>query len=98
MKKHRLSGKFTAGLVSLLLAVCLAGSAMSCSLFYFGGDWTDDGANLFLRDEDQDGADENKVYLVTPAGKHRAGETYRGCFGFTWTFTYDNYRYISWAG
>jgi len=98
MKKHRLSGKFTAGLVSFLLAVCLAGSAMCCSLFYFGGDWTDDGANLFLCDEDQDGADENKVYLVTPAGKHRAGETYRGCFGFTWTFTHDNYRYISWAG
>lgn len=49
MKKHRLSGKFTAGLVSLLLAVCLAGSAMSCSLFYFGGDWTDDGALALYR-------------------------------------------------
>ena len=68
---------------------------MGCSLFYFGGDWTDDGANLFFRGEDQDGADENKLYLITPAGKHRAGEMYTGCFGFTWTFTHDNYRYIS---
>ena len=78
-----------------MLALCVAGNAMGCSLFYFGGDWTDDGANLFFRGEDQDGADENKLYLITPAGKHRAGEMYTGCFGFTWTFTHDNYRYIS---
>ncbi|MBR0512877.1 MAG: hypothetical protein IJK06_01340 [Clostridia bacterium] len=32
-----------------MLAVCLAGSAMSCSLFYFGGDWTDDGALALYR-------------------------------------------------
>jgi dipeptidase len=45
--------------------------------------------------EDQDGADENKLYLVTPAGTNKAGDHYQGCFGFTWIFTHDNYRYLS---
>jgi len=86
----------TAGfLIPLLLALCLAGQASACSLFYFGGDLTDDGANLFFRGEDQDGADENKLYLVTPAGTNKVGDHYRGCFGFTWVFTHDNYRYLS---
>ena len=87
--------KAAAGFISLALAVCLIGNASACSLFYFGGEYTDDGANLFMRGEDQDGADENKLYLITPAGRYRAGEQYTGCFGFTWTFTHDNYRYIS---
>ena len=43
------------------------------ALFYFGGDYTDDGANLFLRVEDGDLNDENKLYLISPAGKHKAG-------------------------
>jgi len=82
-------------LIPLMLALCLAGQASACSLFYFGGDFTDDGANLFFRGEDQEGADENKLYLVTPAGTNKTGEHYQGCFGFTWVFTHDNYRYLS---
>ncbi len=82
-------------LIPLLLVLCLAGQASACSLFYSGGDFTDDGANLFFRGEDQDGADENKLYLVTPAGTNKAGDHYQGCFGFTWVFTHDNYRYLS---
>ena len=82
-------------LIPLVLVLCLAGQASACSLFYFGGAFTDDGANLFFRGEDQDGADENKLYLVTPAGTNMAGDHYQGCFGFTWVFTHDNYRYLS---
>lgn len=73
----------------------LTGSASACSLFYFGGDYTDDGASLFVRVEDGDMNDENKLYLVSPAGQHKAGEEYHGCFGYTWTFTHDSYRYVS---
>ena len=60
----------TAGfLIPLLLALCLAGQASACSLFYFGGDLTDDGANLFFRGEDQDG-----VYYMINTLTDRSGE------------------------
>ena len=79
----------------LIFSLLLSIDASACSLFYFGGDMTDDGANLFVRIEDGDMNDENKLYLVTPAGKHKAGEEYRACCDFTWVFTHDSYRYIS---
>ena len=77
------------------ILLCLTWEASACSLFYFGGDYTDDRANLFVRIEDGDLNDENKLYLVTPAGKHKAGEEYHGCYGYTWTYTHDSYRYVS---
>ena len=45
----RLLCKATKYMIPLLLVLCLAGQASTCSLFYFGGDYTDDGANLFFR-------------------------------------------------
>ena len=66
-------------LVPFILAICLFSQASACSLFFFGGDYTDDGANLFVRIEDGDLNDENKLYLVSPAGKHKEGEEYHGC-------------------
>ena len=77
------------------LLLCLTCEASACSLFFFGGDYTDDGASLFVRIEDGDLNDENKLYLVSPAGKHKEGEEYHGCFGFAWIFTHDSYRYVS---
>ena len=64
-------------LVPFILAICLFSQASACSLFFFGGDYTDDGANLFVRIEDGDLNDENKLYLVSPAGKHKEGEEYQ---------------------
>ncbi|MCR5772433.1 MAG: C69 family dipeptidase [Butyrivibrio sp.] len=69
-------------------------TANACSLFYFGGAYTDDGANLFMRIEDGE-ANDNKLYLVSPEGKYKAGEEYNGCYGFKWNFTHDSYRYIA---
>jgi dipeptidase len=77
------------------ILLCLTCEASACSLFFFGGDYTDDGANLFARIEDGNLNDENKLYLVSPAGKHKAGEEYHGCFCYIWTFTHDSYRYVS---
>ena len=82
-------------LFPFMLMLCLFSRAGACSLLFVGGDYTDDGASLFVRVEDGDLNDENKVYLVSPAGKHKAGEKYAGCFGYTWTFTHDSYRYVS---
>ena len=36
------------------ILLCLTCEASACSLFFFGGDYTDDGANLFVRVEDGD--------------------------------------------
>ncbi len=81
--------------ISILLVLSMAANASACSLFWVGGEYTDDGANMFFRVEDGDLNDEVKYYLVSPAGSRKAGEEYLGCFGFTWTFTHDSYRYIS---
>ena len=68
-----------------LLSLCGSVNACACSLFYAGGDMTDDGANMFVRAEEI-GADDNKVYSVSPVGKHAKDEVYQGCTDFTWTF------------
>ena len=81
-------------MVSLMLAVCAAAGSSACSLFYFGGDYTDDGANLFVRVEDGY-LNDDKLFLVSPAGQHKAGEEYPGPCGYTWTFTHDSYGYVS---
>ena len=46
------------------------------------------------RIEDLGTNDYNKLFNVSPAGKHTAGEVY-GCYGFTTTFTHDSYRYTA---
>ena len=51
----------------MLAVLCQPGNA--CVLLYSGGDMTDDGANMYMRSEETD-ADANKVYYVSPAGKH----------------------------
>lgn len=85
------------GLCSLWICVFLfmTWNASACSLFYFGGDYTDDGANLFVRVEDGNVNDDTKLFLVSPAGMHKAGEKYECPYGFTWTFTHDSYKYVS---
>ena len=87
-----MKGKIFCIITCILL--CLTCEASACSLFFFGGDYTDDGASLFVRIEDGDLNDENKLYLVSPAGKHKAGEEYHS-FDFVWVFTHDSYRYVS---
>lgn len=49
---------------------------------------------MFMRSEEID-ADANKLYYVSPAGRHLKGETYQGCTDFTWAFTHDSYQYTA---
>ena len=78
----------------ILLTMCWPSNASACSLMYVGGDYTDDGANAFIRTEEVD-VDTNKIYYVSPAGNHKKGETYQGCYGFTWEFNHDSYEYTA---
>ena len=80
-------------LVALVLTVVLScSSALACTSLYVGSDFTEDGATILARSEDLANS-RNKVYYVSPAGNHKAGEFYQGCYGFTYTFTHDSYGY-----
>ena len=64
---------------------------------YVGSDLTADGNTIFARSEDIANS-YNKLFCVSPAGRHTAGEEYAGCYGFTYTFTRDSYFYTAFSG
>ncbi len=64
---------------------------------YVGSDLTADGNTIFARSEDI-ASSYNKLFCVSPAGRHTAGEEYAGCYGFTYTFTRDSYSYTAFSG
>ena len=39
----------------------------------------------------------NKLYYVSPAGNHTAGEAYKGCYGFEYEFKRDSYAYTAFS-
>ena len=39
----------------------------------------------------------NKLYYVSPAGNHKAGEAYKGCYGFEYEFKRDSYAYTAFS-
>ncbi len=87
--------KLTALLLGLIFALSLTG-ASACTLIYAGPAATDDGAVIFARSEDYSNS-QNKLFYVSPAGNHSAGEEYAGCYGFTYTFTHDSYGYTAFS-
>ena len=83
--------------ISLMLALimCLSSvSAMACTAIYVGGGLTKDGATVFARSEDLTNS-YNKMFYFSPAGTYQAGEFYKGCYGFTYTFTKDSYSFTT---
>ena len=84
-------------LIALVLALTLClSSALACTAIYVGADLTEDGVTMFGRSEDISNS-YNKVFYVAEAGKHKAGEVYQGCYGFTYTFTKDSYGYTAYS-
>ena len=78
---------------ALASVLCMASvSASACTSVYVGSDLTADGTTLLARSEDLLNS-YNKMYFAIPAGVHKAGELYSGCYGFTYTFTKDSYSY-----
>lgn len=81
----------------MALALCLSAvGASACTAIYVGSDFTADGSTMFARSEDISNS-YNKVYYVAPAGQHKAGEVYQGCYGFTYTFQKDSYGYTAFS-
>lgn len=83
---------FTATAVAAISMMVVSASA--CSMIYVGSELTEDGATYFARSEDISNS-YNKVFYVSEDGLHKEGETYNGCYGFTWTFTHDSYAYTA---
>lgn len=87
--------KLVTSMIALIL--CLSSvSAMACTAIYVGSDLTADGTTMFARSEDISNS-YNKLFYVSPAGKHTAGEEYAGCYGFTYTFTKSSYGYTAFS-
>ena len=85
-------------LIALVVALvlCMSSSAMACTAIYVGSSLTDDGSTIFARSEDYSNS-YAKLFYVSPAGNHKAGEVYNGCYGFTYTFTHDSYSYTAFS-
>ncbi len=86
---------FTAALIlgmSLGIPLC----ANACTTIYIGSNHTSDGNTILARSEDYDSF-YSKTFDVTPAGAHKKGEEYNGCYGFTWTFTHDSYSHTGFS-
>lgn len=81
-------------LVCALMLLC-GSVASACTAIYVGSDLTEDGTTLIARSEDFYVNDYNKLFYVSPAGNHTAGEEYVGCYGFTYTFSHDSYSYTA---
>lgn len=82
-------------MVALMLCFSSVG-ALACTAIYVGSELTADGATMFARSEDISNS-YNKLFYVSPAGNHTAGEVYSGCYGFTYTFTHDSYSYTAFS-
>lgn len=87
--------KVAAAVSTIALMLAVVPSAFACTALYVGSDYTEDGTTMFGRIEDLGTNDYNKLFYVSPAGNHTAGEVYDGCYGFTYTFTHDSYRYTA---
>lgn len=89
-----MSKKISVVLALVLTVAMLSMSALACTSFYVGSDLTTDGTFYFGRSEDYSNS-YNKLYEAIPAGVHKAGDTYVGCYGFTYEFTHDSYSYTA---
>ena len=81
--------------LSMVLGLMLT-SASACTSIYVGGALTDDGSTIFGRSEDMSNS-MNKLFFSIPAGVHKAGDFYVGCYGFTYTFAHDSYAYTAFS-
>ncbi|VUW97480.1 C69 family dipeptidase [Faecalibacterium prausnitzii] len=90
-----LKKKIAAAFIACAMTLAVVPSAFACTALYVGSDLTEDGTTMFGRIEDLGTNDYNKLFYVSTAGNHKAGEVYNGCYGFTYTFTHDSYRYTA---
>lgn len=84
---------FLMATMAATLLLCVI-SASACTMVYAGSDLTSDGSSFLARSEDFSNS-YNKIAYVNQHGKYKAGSVYKGCYGFTHTFTHDSYSYTA---
>ena len=84
---------FLMATMAATLLLCVI-SASACTMVYVGSDLTSDGSSFLARSEDFSNS-YNKIAYVNQHGKYKAGSVYKGCYGFTHTFTHDSYSYTA---
>ena len=84
---------FLMATMAATLLLCVL-SASACTMVYVGSDLTSDGSSFLARSEDFSNS-YNKIAYVNQHGKYKAGSVYKGCYGFTHTFTHDSYSYTA---
>ena len=90
LKKLVITATATIGVIA---AATIGASA--CTTLYVGGNLVEEGTPFVARTEDY-GADMNKLWFISEAGRWKAGETYTSCPAYgamEWTFTHDSYRF-----
>ena len=81
----------------LALSLCLGTvGASACTAIFVGSDLTEDGSTLFARSEDYSNS-YAKVMYVSPAGEYKAGEEYKGCYGFEYVWEKDSYSFTTFS-
>ena len=71
-----LKKKIAAAFIACAMTLAVVPSAFACTALYVGSDLTEDGTTMFGRIEDLGTNDYNKLFNISPAGKHTAGEVY----------------------
>ena len=66
--------KIAAAFIACAMTLAVVPSAFACTALYVGSDLTEDGTTMFGRIEDLGTNDYNKLFNISPAGKHTAGE------------------------
>lgn len=84
---------FLMATMAATLLLCVL-SASACTMVYVGSDLTSDGSSFLARSEDFSNS-YNKIAYVNQHGKYKVGSVYKGCYGFTHTFTHDSYSYTA---
>ena len=68
--------KIAAAVMAAAMTLAVVPSAFACTALYVGSDLTEDGTTMFGRIEDLGTNDNNKLFYVSAAGNHKAGEVY----------------------
>ena len=71
-----LKKKIAAAFIACAMTLAVVPSAFACTALYVGSDLTEDGTTMFGRIEDLGTNDYNKLFNISTAGKHTAGEVY----------------------
>ena len=84
-------------IIPIFTAICMLLmpiQAYADTEIYVGDNLTDQGETIIGRSEDDRNC-KNKLFYVSPAGNHKSGEKYEGCYGYNYTFTHDSYGYTA---